>query len=164
MIIEIPKVSDEGSRYVGEEPAEILELAGQAHLRVAGPVRYDLTAEKVSDELLVKGEVAVELELECSRCAEFYSTTVRVLSFLRAYEIKEHVESVDVTPDLREDVLLELPAYPVCSSTCRGLCPQCGANLNHGPCACRPVQLGGSWSGLDGLRLGPPKGSGESKQ
>ena len=155
MIIDIPKVSEEGSRFVGEEPAEILELAGQEHVRVTGPIRYDLRAEKVSAELLVQGEVAVELEVECSRCAEFYSTTVRVLSFLRAYEIKEKVESVDVTPDLREDLLIELPAYPVCSATCRGLCPQCGANLNQGPCACRPAQMGGNWSGLDGLKLGP---------
>lgn len=153
MIIDIPKVSAEGSRYVGEELPAILDLETSAQVRVTGPVRFDLLAEVVSAELLVKGEVAVDVELKCSRCAEFYSTTVRVLSFLRAYEVTEGVESVDVTPDLREDVLLELPAYPVCSVSCRGLCPQCGANLNAGPCACRPVQLGGQWGGLDDLKL-----------
>jgi uncharacterized protein len=156
MIIQVPKVSVDGSHYVGEEPADILELQAHTQVRVTGPIRYDLHAETLSGELLVKGEVAVDVELECGRCAEFYSTTVRVLSFLRAYEIKENVESVDLTPDLREDVLLEMPAYPVCSTACQGLCPQCGANLNQGPCACRPVQIGGAWSGLDGLKLGPP--------
>lgn len=151
MLIEIAKVSEGGSRYTGEEPSVFLGLEQDARVRLTGPVRYDLFAERLAGELLVKGEAALDLEAACSRCAEFYSTTVRVSSFLRAYEIKENDESVDVTPDLREDLLLELPAYPVCSKACKGLCPQCGANLNQGSCNCRPPEGDNPWGALDQL-------------
>jgi uncharacterized protein len=43
---------------------------------------------------------------------------------------------VDLTPLVYEQVLLALPTRPLCAEECRGLCPQCGANLNTGQCAC----------------------------
>ncbi len=36
------------------------------------------------------------------------------------------------------DILLELPTSMVCDEGCKGLCPECGANLNEGDCGCRP--------------------------
>lgn len=46
-------------------------------------------------------------------------------------------EMVDPTDSLRQLILLELPDYPLCSESCRGLCPYCGANLNAGDCNCQ---------------------------
>jgi uncharacterized protein len=45
-------------------------------------------------------------------------------------------EQIDLLAPVLEQVCLGLPAYPHCSSGCRGLCPQCGANLNTGACVC----------------------------
>jgi DUF177 domain-containing protein len=39
---------------------------------------------------------------------------------------------------IREEALLALPARPKCQPTCRGLCPQCGQDLNIGQCQCAP--------------------------
>jgi uncharacterized protein len=74
-------------------------------------------------------------------------------SFLRAYEISGDTEFVDLTEDIREAVLLAIPSFPVCSTSCKGLCPQCGANLNEGPCACRPPPDDNPWSGLENLSI-----------
>ena len=153
MIIELGKVSVNGSRYVGEDPEDILDLGREKHLKVAGPVRYDLFVEKVGRELIVRGTVSTDFSLECSRCAEFFSTTVRDLDFLRAYEISENTEAVDITSDIREDILLDLPAYPLCAQDCKGLCSQCGSNLNRGACACKPVASDDRWTGLNRLKL-----------
>ena len=153
MKIEIPKVSEDGSTYEGEEPSSILGLEHDRHVKVGETVSYRFFAQVVSKELIVKGTIRMQAELECSRCTEFYSTTVEDSSFLRAYEITDGMEVVDVTEDIRENMLLALPSYPVCSSGCKGLCTQCGKNLNEGPCACRPPIADDRWGSLDQIKL-----------
>jgi uncharacterized protein len=153
MIIEFAKVSPDGSRYTGDEPPEILALEADKQVRVDSPVHYDLFAHVASKELIVKGTISVRMSFQCGRCAEFFSTSIVDSDFLRAYEISDGVESVDVTPDIREDILVDSPAYPLCKADCRGLCPQCGTNLNAGTCSCRREAEGGNWGALDGLKL-----------
>jgi uncharacterized protein len=149
--IEIPKLNPDGEWFEGEVPVSSLEVAG-GNVRLEQPIRYRMWAQSVSGRLVVKGAWTLDLRLECGRCADFFSTTLGDSSFLRDYEISGGVETVDVTPDIREDVLLALPAYPVCGEACRGLCPTCGKNLNGGPCGC-PPSGGVHWGGLDGLKL-----------
>jgi uncharacterized protein len=48
-------------------------------------------------------------------------------------------ETVDLEPLLREQLILSVPLAPLCRESCQGLCPQCGANRNHEPCACQPI-------------------------
>lgn len=131
----------------------MLNLGQDRLVRAASPVRYDLFAERISGEVVVRGTLSLDLQLTCSRCTDLFSTTLEDSSFLRSYEAPEGVESVDLTDDIREDILLDLPAYPVCAPECKGLCPQCGKNLNTGPCLCRPPQEEGRWKALDGLKL-----------
>ena len=45
-------------------------------------------------------------------------------------------EEIDLSPLLRERLLLALPTLPLCRDDCRGLCARCGADLNAGPCGC----------------------------
>jgi uncharacterized protein len=47
-------------------------------------------------------------------------------------------ESVDLRPAVREQWLLEVPAFVLCAPDCKGLCATCGANLNQGACSCAP--------------------------
>ena len=154
MIIKVAGITEEGDRIQGEESAGILEL-GQDHLiRIDSPIRYDFMVQKVGHELLVTGQLAVDVAECCSRCADFFSTTLKVSSFLRGYPVPEGTETVDLTQDIREDILLSLPAFYLCSPTCKGLCAKCGKNLNEGPCSCRtestPVDR---WSELDKLDI-----------
>ena len=58
--------------------------------------------------------------------------------------------ALDVIDMLREQFVLVLPMKPLCAQSCRGLCPDCGANLNRTECGCKPV-----W---DDPRLAPLKG------
>ena len=46
--------------------------------------------------------------------------------------------TIDLDALVFEQVLLQVPMKPLCAETCRGLCEQCGANLNAESCACRP--------------------------
>ena len=153
LIIEIARIPEEGAVYEGEEDGAILELEEDPLASCAGGVGYRLLAQRVPGELVLSGTVHAQLKLACARCGEFFSTTVADSSFLRAYEIGEGTESVDVTSDLREAILLYLPAFPQCKMDCAGLCPHCGANLNQGPCSCELTERDLRWDSLDSLDL-----------
>ncbi len=155
MIIEISKILREGSRYVGEEPPSVLGLEEEQGIRSVESLHYDLVARVVSGGVVVRGHVEARMELQCGRCAEFFSTLLADSDFLRDYPLREGQQELDVTEDLREAVLLRLPPHPVCGEECRGLCPRCGKNLNEGPCTCPPEEEPPSdvWRALDGVNL-----------
>ncbi len=153
MKILVARIPEEGSDFEGDEPAAVLQADEEQFIRNPEDVHYRLNAQRVSDELIVRGELDVNLELQCARCSEFFSTSVGVSDFLRACPAPEGTDSVDLTEDLREEIILHIPAFPLCSEECRGVCPQCGANLNTGSCACEKNDGPSAWSALDGLNL-----------
>jgi uncharacterized protein len=59
---------------------------------------------------------------------------------------------IDLAPVVREQFLLALPGYPVCSDACKGLCSVCGANLNERECGCDRRVPDPRWAGLEKLR------------
>lgn len=61
-------------------------------------------------------------------------------------------ESLDTTPIVREQILLELPAKPLCREDCAGLCPACGADLNLGACGCESRVIDPRWAALEAMR------------
>ena len=154
--IETSQLNENGYSVAGEEPSELLDLAHDPVARADGPIRYELTVEPAGTELVVRGWAEVVLQVRCSRCAQFFSTTARVSSFLHAYESAENPEFLDVSDDVREDLLLEIPAFPLCHAGCKGLCARCGQDLNEGTCGCVPPEGGPSlWSALDGWMATP---------
>lgn len=152
-IIELSDLGEDGRAYEGSVPAEALDVGGDPAIQPRNPLGYKLFAELVDDELILRGRVETSVDLQCSRCAEFFSTTIEDSSFLRAFEIAPGTETVDVTPDLREAILLHLPAFPLCRADCAGLCPYCGVNRGAGACDCRAPEVDKRWSELDSLNL-----------
>ena len=63
--------------------------------------------------------------------------------------------TIDLADEIRECLSLELPLKPLCRPDCAGLCPQCGHNLNEGPCECKPDKDDDTWAAL--RKLIPPK-------
>lgn len=152
MLILLARIPVDGQRLTGEEPPERLDLEGDPLLRAAGPLRYDLTVQLLSRQLLVQGRLEATLRVMCSRCGVFCSTKVVVSSFVRDYELTGDEESIEIADDLREEILLAAPGFPLCAADCRGLCPRCGQNLNQGPCGCPAVAEHVAWGALDGLK------------
>jgi len=153
MIIETAQLGSGAKQFTGEEPAFALELESDEFVQAESLIQYDLQARLVSVELLVQGTLEVDLSCLCSRCAERFSNTVRVQDFSRSYKLASENESIDLTNDVREDILLNFPMNWVCSSSCQGLCPQCGANLNKQTCSCWREESNATWSSLNQLNL-----------
>jgi len=161
MIIELQQVGPEGARFTGTEPAALLAMEPGSTVQPGGAVGYDVQAQRAGRELVVQGTLQVPLACRCNRCAEMFSTTLTISDFLRACELSEGQERVDLADDVRDEVLLRLPHYPLCQPDCRGLCPQCGRNLNQGPCGCAAPPVPGPWAALNALTLPADRRRGE---
>lgn len=139
-----------------EEHYEASAFEGRDHLfRIVRPVDLRLTIHKDRDRYRLVGTVRTDTELGCSRCLEAYRVPVDVPFDLRylpqtenAGDDEREVENEDLTAAyyrdeqidlgllIEEQVYLTLPMKPLCRADCRGLCPQCGTNLNVDTCAC----------------------------
>jgi len=153
MIINVARIPESGLKFHEEEPGEILGLGEADDIHPAGPVSCDLYAQVVDEILIVRGTLSVPLEVHCARCTQIFSTTATDSGFLRDFPGIQGTEEVDVTEDIREALLLSLPHFPLCGESCKGLCVQCGKNLNGGPCGCRKIEESGSWGALNSLKL-----------
>jgi uncharacterized protein len=138
MFIDVQRLSPDGETFVGEEPISVWALEGEHEVLAEHPIRYNLQAFAVSGELVVRGRLESDVRFRCSRCGEFFTRTVCEKDFSCAVDLESAAETVDLTAELRETMILLFPAYPVCDEQCRGLCPQCGKNRNQGTCGCRP--------------------------
>jgi len=154
LTVDLARLPKSGERLTGELDSAVLDL-GATHglVEPAGGLAYDVRVERLDSELLVRGSAGMEIACVCSRCAEPFRMRVEEDAFVVSYPIEETTEHVDLTPDLREAIILALPGYPVCREACGGLCPQCGTNLNRASCRCAPDGADGRWAALDGLRI-----------
>ena len=107
----------------GEEPAAILALE-DAVVQAREPIRYDLRVCKDSENFVVTGWLRTSLSLQCGRCTEWFPFPVQV----EVEHVLEgpHPNSIDLTPFLREDILLELPLNAACRLGADGRCPVTG--------------------------------------
>ena len=95
----------------------------------------------------------MDVGLTCSRCGVRFSKRLEVKDFDSQCEFADRTESIDLTADIRDVILLAFPNYPCCGDDCKGLCPQCGIDLNVGKCRCKPAALKGKWDALDSLKI-----------
>ena len=91
---------------------------------------------KISSEILVKAKVVSGRRACCSRCLNT-STNRLSQEFTLSYDSKTLGKSLDVDSRIREEILLDWPMKPLCKDDCKGLCPNCGKDLNSDPCSCQ---------------------------
>ena len=97
------------------------------------PFRIEAQIQKADEELVVHATIHAPLTMTCARCLEDFTSTVTP-SNVFTYHVGS-AEVVDITDDVREEVMLAYPMVPICRQECKGLCPACGQNLNQAPCA-----------------------------
>ena len=93
--------------------------------------------EKVDNFIVADTHIKAEFGYMCARCLqELYSTEERSYKF--DFELDPSVEYVDLGEEIRQEIIMANPARVLCSKDCKGICPQCGANLNIEQCKCVP--------------------------
>lgn len=132
------------------------------------PLRVELKAQSVGEGVLVRGRMSTRLDLECRRClapveGEIADEVTLLYEPLgedeeaelegEVYPLPPRGDQLDLAPALREELILRVPQFVVCSDTCRGLCPTCGANLNETTCNCVPEEESSPWTALKKLKF-----------
>ena len=105
-------------------------------LKFIEPVRIAAVFQKQHDSVFVQVTAQAEQELICDRCATSYKASYQE-SFDLDYLIKE-TPVLDISDDVRQEIILDYPIRFLCKENCLGLCAHCGKNLNEGPCSCVP--------------------------
>lgn len=141
MKIRTHEIHDHGSLDLAEDiPAAALSLDSPDRPALVAPVRVRAAAVIDKDEVLVTGDASARVSMTCARClARFESDLTAGLDF-SASAAEPYVVFDD---EVRQALLLALPAQPLCRPRCAGLCARCGRNLNQGPCGC-PADKGPS--------------------
>ena len=146
--------------------AEDLALP-EARVPDGAPIEVDVELQALSDGIVVHGRVTAPWEGVCRRCLQPArgSTAAEVEEVYQVRPTSEEAftfdgDAIDLTPLVRENVLVDLPMAPLCRDDCAGLCPTCGADRNLAPCDCRSGATDPRWGLLDDLKgqLDPPVG------
>ena len=140
-------------------PLPELRNAG-AEIPDSTPVEIDGTLERVSEGIVVRGTVHARWQAACSRCLAPVEgeLDVHVDELFEPHPLAGEtyqldVDVVDLEPLLRDALLLELPAAPLCRPDCAGLCPTCGIDRNVASCDCTTEELDPRWAALRSLDL-----------
>jgi uncharacterized protein len=127
----------------------------------SGRIEGRFSAEKNGDRIRLEGELFGTALVDCVRCLKQFPLALTVPFELfaerRGADSRDEDElerdaymrfhdgrQLDLTADVRDALLLEVPMAPHCREDCRGLCPRCGADLNEGPCACDTAAAAGN--------------------
>jgi DUF177 domain-containing protein len=114
-----------------------------------------LRVQKVGSEVMVEGNLKAEVELQCSRCLRKFTGDMSIPVDVVYHPVDElkgddqhEIASEDLDLDfytgdeldtdrlLKEQVALNIPMKPLCKDFCKGLCPNCGTDLNESTCSC----------------------------
>ncbi len=98
-------------------------------------IHIDCTFSKVYKEILVDVKIVTKRKITCSRCLNRAQRIVEQ-NFKKSYNSESLSEELDINNDIREEILLNFPMKVLCRDDCKGICPDCGKNLNESSCNC----------------------------
>ena len=112
MKIHTLQIPPEGKHFEGEDPIEVLDLH-DPHTCPVAPLSYSLDVGLSDGGVFATGHIQSSFSLQCVKCLEKFEYLVAIPDFACQVELGSS-EEVDLTESLREDIVLALPAHPLC--------------------------------------------------
>jgi uncharacterized protein len=178
MFLDIKELEVHPLDFEEEFPPDAIDLGYEARQRT--PLRTSGHAEVVEEhhgkrqiiqDIRLKGRLSTGIELQCARCLEPVPQEIKrnfelLYRPLGADAGRDELSITDAEAEigyyqgngllledvLREQVLLALPLKITCRADCKGLCPQCGKNLNQEQCSCSTEVEDPRWAALKDVR------------
>jgi uncharacterized metal-binding protein YceD (DUF177 family) len=145
MTIHLKQVPAQGLHLDGDEDCPIHDLEAEG-VRCAGPLHYNIDVGIAGGALWARGSLSQPVELRCVSCLENFVHDIQVPAFALHTEL-HGPETVDLTPFIREDLLLNLPAHPRCDKDGNRVCKA------KRPETVEQDKRQSDWSALDKLKL-----------
>jgi len=129
------------------------------------PIHIVYDCNKVGSEVFINTLLSTQVDLTCDVCLDHFQLNLqeKVNIVLTTdtdlverdeediYLITESSTKVDVTDSVRQSLVLAIPFKKKCKESCKGLCPNCGANLNYEKCSCSQRRIDPRWQGLQDI-------------
>lgn len=163
LTINVATLGEGQSKFEADVPVEDIDLADSNEFNNPIHVLHDIN--KVGDEIFIKSSLSTKVDLICDVCLDDFATDVNEqvdIILTKDTDLVEREEEdvylysdaapkIDITDSVRQTLLLAIPFKKVCREDCKGLCPQCGVNLNHEQCSCTHERIDPRWSGLKNI-------------
>jgi uncharacterized protein len=147
MKVNIQRLS-EGIHEVSEE-ISVEELGLSQPIKVLGNLKVNASVDRFEESFRVKLNIQAELIDQCDKCLEefnfhFNETGEQIYQVGKGeYEdddievLPDNAREIDLSKLINEVFLINRPIQRICKDSCRGLCPDCGKNLNEATCDCK---------------------------
>lgn len=162
MYVRIIEIQQGAGAWMSYQATEELECSD---ITFEGPVSVDLKLTNAETRILVQGSASADVLVDCARCDDEYplSLTIEIeeafvhekspeadVDGIDAFEVLTYKEDrIGLDEMLRQNFLAAVPMQPVCrEGKCKGMCDQCGANLNHESCNCKEEEIDPRWAAL----------------
>lgn len=173
MLIVLTHLPADGLKFEHHYKTDELDLA-QYEFTLQQPPVIQGKVTRLGEEVRVKGNLTATLEAACDRCLEPVALPVKREFDLFYMPEESHTvtsgetellardldvsfyedERIDVDELVLEQLELSLPTRILCQEDCKGLCAQCGTNLNTEQCNCQP-SIDPRWQALADLKNNP---------
>ena len=140
-------------------------------LKIVSPLSGQVRFLRTGPNILVTGTLETTIEKECGRCLTSFTTPVTIeleeeffpqLDIITGTAITQppEVEEANLIDEqhilnllevVRQEILVKSDSLFYCRPDCKGLCPQCGQDLNMGSCDCQNEVVDPRWAGLQAL-------------
>jgi uncharacterized protein len=164
LILHIEQLKEKAFTHEFEEDPQVFpiiaEMVKNRECEFLKPLTIRLKAFRVRELFEVQGTFRTRVRLPCSRCLKYFNSpltsdfeltyTKEVPGLMDAFEEDEielkaeeigmfyfKGEEINLQQGIQEQIVMAFPLQPLCNDNCRGLCPQCGADLNQGNCGCK---------------------------
>jgi len=159
ILVNLRHLEKKSLQLTGETESEALELGIEDEVLQPRKVFYDLEVQKLERNLLIQGNLRVSLHCECVRCLKPFETEFELADWVCHIPLEGEERAavandcVDLTPYVREDILLGLPQHPLCQEGCRGLIERPAGKSSRPEKTGRAEVPSPAWSALNKLKF-----------
>ena len=167
------------SSIASQDLPMLAEIVSSGDCEFLAPVQVALRAQRVGELIEVGGSVATAVRLQCGGCLRDYDEVLQSrfdLTYARELPAIEddnsgeaveltaedlgiilfHGEEINLSEAIQEQVAMALPVRRRCQADCKGLCSQCGADLNEKDCGCARGNVSLKFSALKEFKVDKP--------
>lgn len=159
ILLNLVVLEESNQRLAGDLSVSDLDFGFEDEVvQFSKPLKYRLDAQLLDDSLLVAGDLALPIDCTCVRCLKRFQQTIALKNWACHIPLKGEDQppiirdSVDLTPYIREDMVLALPTHPVCRDDCPGLTGKTSQTLRTADKS-KSGGISSPWEELNKLKL-----------
>jgi len=160
LIFNVCHLGEKNLHLKGELTSADLEVGAlDEMIHVNLPLAYDLEVQQLDQSVLVQGSLSLTLDCECVRCLKPFKLPLKLDHWACHLPLEGEDKAVlvndcvDLTPYIREDIVLAFPQHPLCKPECSGLAGIQQQSEKSPGVAGKPEAASSTWAALDKLKL-----------